>query len=166
MSDQDPMTAAHPTPDLDPTTAAPERAAEQVKADAWPIPGDEGYVHPDGTPQSVVQLADNQRAAADRAAAGSIVHGAPSPARGGDPDAVTIAAQRAEDYSGPSTADARADLTQSVREGLDANAERGAVPVETAADDAAVARGSSAGAGEAPVKATPAKATATTRSEK
>jgi len=47
----------------------------------WPEPGEEGFVHNDGTPQSEQQLADNKRAAELRAEAGSSVHGAPSQAR-------------------------------------------------------------------------------------
>lgn len=47
----------------------------------WPRPGDEGFVHPDGTEQSERQMRDNRQAAANRAVAGSGVHGAP--ARGG-----------------------------------------------------------------------------------
>lgn len=51
----------------------------QRSAGDWPKPGEEGFVHPDGTPQSVRQLEDNRRAAADRKMAGSTVHGAPGP---------------------------------------------------------------------------------------
>lgn len=43
----------------------------------WPKPGDEGFVHPDGTPQSEKQLIENRQAALNREAAGSGVHGAP-----------------------------------------------------------------------------------------
>lgn len=57
--------------------AAPA-AAGSKGTDAWPQPGDEGYVHNDGTEQARRQLADNKRAAADRAAAGSSAHGAPT----------------------------------------------------------------------------------------
>jgi hypothetical protein len=42
----------------------PEKAAEQQNDRDWPRPGEEGYVTPDGTPQSVQQLEDNRRAAA------------------------------------------------------------------------------------------------------
>lgn len=71
---------------------APE--ASQVRAESqgdagWPKPGQEGFVHPDGTAQSVRQLADNKQAAADRAAAGSIIHGAPLGVPGDDPGAET-----------------------------------------------------------------------------
>lgn len=57
--------------------AADEVAEVQQESKAWPKPGDEGYVHPDGTAQSVQQLEANRQAAADRAAKGSIVHGIP-----------------------------------------------------------------------------------------
>jgi hypothetical protein len=52
-------------------------------------PGQEGFVHPDGTQQAEQQLADNKQAAADRAAAGSIIHGAPLATPGDDPGAET-----------------------------------------------------------------------------
>lgn len=101
--------------------ASPEVAAEQQKAVDWPKPGEEGYVHPDGTPQSVRQLEENRRAAADRAAAGSVVHGAPLANPGQDPQVSrAVAEKRAEAYSGPSTEDAEKALTESVREGLEA----------------------------------------------
>jgi hypothetical protein len=79
----------------------PEKAAEQQDDNSWPRPGEEGYVTPDGTPQSVKQLEDNRRAAADRAAAGSTVHGAPLATPGPTPDAERAkAVERAENYSG------------------------------------------------------------------
>lgn len=55
-----------------------EAKKEQGASAGWPQPGEEGYVHPDGTKQAEQQLEDNRRAAADRAAAGSILHGAPT----------------------------------------------------------------------------------------
>lgn len=130
-SEKDPMTAA--APKFDPSQSSPERAADQVGNEAWPKPGDEGYVHPDGTPQAAGQLADNKRAAADRAAAGSIIHGAPAVQRGGRPDATDIANERAQAYSGPSTADRDEQLTATVREGQDQAAEHAA---DVAAADA------------------------------
>ncbi|MEU8270138.1 hypothetical protein AB0B89_23640, partial [Sphaerisporangium sp. NPDC049002] len=66
--------AHNDSPEVTPT---PEVADAQRGDGDWPRPGEEGYVHPDGTPQSQRQLEDNRRAAADRAAAGSTVHGAP-----------------------------------------------------------------------------------------
>lgn len=54
-----------------------ETGAAQRGGD-WPKPGEEGFVHPDGTPQSERQRVENVQAAADRAAAGSGIHGAPS----------------------------------------------------------------------------------------
>lgn len=101
-----------PTDDV---AASPQVAQEQQGAADWPKPGDEGYVHPDGTPQSARQLEDNRRAAADRAAAGSSVHGAPMATPG--PQAYeqqAAAVKRAEDYSGPTVADARAGVTEFV----------------------------------------------------
>jgi hypothetical protein len=79
----------------------PEKAAEQQHDSDWPRPGEEGYVTPDGTPQSVKQLEDNRRAAADRAAAGSTVHGAPLATPGPTPDKERAkAVEAAENYSG------------------------------------------------------------------
>lgn len=71
---------------------APE--ASQDRADSqggsgWPEPGQEGFVHPDGTLQAENQLRDNKQAAADRAAAGSIIHGAPLAVPGDNPGAET-----------------------------------------------------------------------------
>ncbi|NUO35881.1 MAG: hypothetical protein HOQ45_02435 [Nocardioidaceae bacterium] len=63
--------------------------AAESQGDGWPQPGQEGFVHPDGTPQSVAQLEANKQAAADRAAAGSIIHGAPLATPGDDPVAET-----------------------------------------------------------------------------
>lgn len=40
-------------------------------------PGEEGFVHPDGTQQSERQMVENRIAELDREAAGSTVHGAP-----------------------------------------------------------------------------------------
>jgi hypothetical protein len=97
--------------------SSPEQATEQQKAADWPKPGDEGYVHPDGTPQSQAQLAGNRRAAADRAAAGSVVHGAPLASPGPQSrDYAGVAAQRAEAYSETTTDDAVEGLTKYVRE--------------------------------------------------
>src|SRR6058998_3060710 len=68
---------------------ASQHVAEEQKGAAWPEPGQEGFVHRDGTPQSVAQLKDNKQAAADRAAAGSVIHGAPLATPGADPGAET-----------------------------------------------------------------------------
>lgn len=97
--------------------ASPQVAQQQQDAADWPSPGEEGYVHPDGTPQSQSQLEDNRRAAADRAAAGSTVHGAPMATPG--PNAQEEAAkarQRAESYSGPTAQDAADGVTKAARE--------------------------------------------------
>ena len=56
---------------------SPVDAEKQQKDSGWPVPGDEGFVHPDGTPGSVQQLADNRQAQADRDHIGTVVHGAP-----------------------------------------------------------------------------------------
>ena len=64
-------------------------AAESQGGAGWPAPGQEGFVHADGTPYSEAQLAGNKHAAADRAAAGSIIHGAPLGTPGEDPGAET-----------------------------------------------------------------------------
>jgi len=81
-------------------TASEDRAETQVQDASWPQPGDEGYVHPDGTPQSVGQLEANRQAAADRAAVGSAVHGAPLATPGPDPEGETAkAAARADQYA-------------------------------------------------------------------
>lgn len=107
-SSSDPMAGA---------TAPAQDAQKQLADGSWPKPGDEGYVNPDGTPQAAQQLEDNRRAAADRAAAGSIIHGAPGAERGGNADAVNAAVARAQSYSGPSNDDRDAALTESIRAG-------------------------------------------------
>jgi hypothetical protein len=104
--------------------SATDAKAQQADS-SWPVPGDEGYVIPDGTPQAALQLEQNKRAAADRAAAGSTVHGAPMATPG--PQALgeaAAAAKRAEEYSGPTIADRDAGTTQAIREGFDAAAEK------------------------------------------
>lgn len=71
---------------------APEASQDRAESDqglTWPEPGQEGFVHNDGTPQAVAQLEGNRQAAADRAAAGSIIHGAPLATPGDDPGAET-----------------------------------------------------------------------------
>lgn len=76
----------------------------------WPKPGDEGFVHPDGTPQSARQMIENRQAAANREAAGSQVHGAP--AQGGV-QSVPVPAVDETDLT-----KARREHTEWVREGL------------------------------------------------
>lgn len=71
---------------------APEASqdrAEKQGGTGWPEPGQEGFVHPDGTRQAAEQLEANKQAAADRARAGSIIHGAPLATPGDDPGAET-----------------------------------------------------------------------------
>lgn len=98
---------------------SPQTAVQQQGDSAWPLPGDEGYVHPDGTPQSVKQLEDNKRAAADRAAAGSSVHGAPAATPGPQlASQASAAAQRAEAKSAVDKVDADKGLTEYVNDGL------------------------------------------------
>src|SRR5688500_3413890 len=99
------------------TTSSPEEAVRQQRDGDWPRPGEEGYVNPDGTGQSAQQLADNRRAAADRAAAGSTVHGAPLATPGPNPGAETLKAEkRAEEYSGTTQEQAEEGLTRFVRD--------------------------------------------------
>jgi hypothetical protein len=110
---------AIPDPDLELQEDSPQTAVAQQGDRAWPVPGDEGYVHPDGTPQSVRQMEDNRRAAADRAAAGSILHGAPAATPG--PQLQTEAAAavaRAEADSPVTTKEARDGAADFVREGF------------------------------------------------
>ena len=68
--------------------ASGERKAEQGGA-GWPEPGQEGFVHADGTRQAEQQLEDNKQAAADRAHVGSYIHGAPLGTPGPDPQSET-----------------------------------------------------------------------------
>lgn len=100
-------------------------AARQQDDGSWPVPGDEGYVIPDGTPQAQAQLDANRRAAADRAAAGSSVHGAPAATPGPQLLGEQAAAQaRAEQYSGPTIADAHEGTTRAIQEGFDSATEK------------------------------------------
>jgi hypothetical protein len=112
-------------------------AEKQQNDSAWPVPGDEGYVIPDGTPQAAQQLADNKRAAADRAAAGSTVHGAPMATPGPQAQEQAAAAvERAENYSGPTIEDRDAGVTQSIRDGFETatdKAEKSDQPVTSSA---------------------------------
>lgn len=126
MTDRDPMAGEK---------SAAERAPEQ-QVDAWPNPGEEGYVHPDGTPQAERQLRENRQAAADRAAAGSIVHGAPAATNEVlDPGiAAGLAEKRAEDYSGPTEAEREEGVTEYV-------AEASREAAESAAEQRAAASG-------------------------
>lgn len=102
------------------------KVSEQQRSDgAWPVPGDEGYVVPDGTPQSMQQLEDNKRAAADRAAAGSTVHGAPAATPGPQLLGEAAAAvERAEKYSGPTIDERDAGVSESITEGMKTATER------------------------------------------
>ena len=100
-------------------------ALVQQDDSSWPVPGDEGYVIPDGTPQAAKQLEDNRRAAADRAAAGSSVHGAPAATPGPQLLGEAAAAQaRAENYSGPTMAEAHKGTTEAIRDGFDQATEK------------------------------------------
>lgn len=78
-------------------------AEKQQKDSSWPKPGDEGFVHPDGTPQSVAQLADNKQAQADRDHIGAVMHGAPLATPG--PQAGEITSAKVEAASKNDTAD-------------------------------------------------------------
>lgn len=84
-------------------TASPVDAEKQQKDSSWPKPGDEGFVHPDGTPQSVAQLADNKQAQADRDHVGAVVHGAPLATPG--PQAGAITAEKVANAASNDTAD-------------------------------------------------------------
>lgn len=85
-------------------------AGKAQRGGSWPKPGDEGFVHPDGTPQSARQLIENRQAAANREAAGSRVHGAP--AQGGV-QGVPVVDDRPSDL-----AKARQEHTEWVRSSL------------------------------------------------
>jgi len=64
-------------------------ADKQQKDGSWPVPGDEGFVHPDGTPMSVTQLEENRQAQADRDHVGAVAHGAPLATPGPQADRIT-----------------------------------------------------------------------------
>lgn len=114
-----------------PVVSAADASAEQQASATWPLPGQEGFVHPDGTPQSVAQLTDNQQAAADRAAAGSAVHGAP--ATGGIPPApVTDPGKPADEAAADHTAWVEAKRAQIAAEAAIVAADA----ADTAADQA------------------------------
>jgi hypothetical protein len=85
-------------------------AGKAQRGGNWPKPGDEGFVHPDGTPQSARQLIENRQAALNREAAGSQVHGAP--AQGGVQGAPVPVMDETD------MAKARREHTEYVREGL------------------------------------------------
>ncbi|GAA3077867.1 hypothetical protein [Streptosporangium carneum] len=113
--------------EIDGVQPTPEKAEEQQADNSWPKPGEEGYVHPDGTPQSVQQLEDNRRAAADRAAAGSVVHGAPLATPGPDVQAERDkAVERAESYDGTTTEQAEEHLTEWIEEKTEEKADEAA----------------------------------------
>jgi hypothetical protein len=78
--------------------APTEEKAEKQGGAGWPAPGEEGFVHPDGTAFAAQQLADNKQAAADRAKIGSYIHGAPLATPGDDPAGET---QKAIDRAEP-----------------------------------------------------------------
>lgn len=108
-----------PNPNTELKDDSAQTAVQQQGDRAWPVPGDEGYVHPDGTPQSVKQLEDNRRAAADRAAAGSLLHGAPAATPGPQlQEQAAAAAARAAADSPVSPRDAKAGLTEFITEGF------------------------------------------------
>jgi hypothetical protein len=121
-------------------------AVKQQNDKSWPVPGDEGYVIPDGTPQAAQQLEQNKRAAADRAAAGSTVHGAPAATPGPQLFEQAEAAQaRAENYSGPTIEERDAGTTKAIQDGFAAATDKAetsdqpvsptAVPANRTADD-------------------------------
>lgn len=135
---------------------SPQTAVQQQGDRAWPVPGDEGYVHPDGTPQSVKQMEDNQRAAADRAAAGSIIHGAPAATPGPQLQEQAAAAQARAAADSPVTPEeAKTGLSEFIQDGF----ERAAEKAEASDQDVTP---SAATPDSADVKADPKKRTATT----
>ncbi len=96
-----------------------QTAVQQQGDRAWPVPGDEGYVHPDGTPASVAQMESNRRAAADRAAAGSIIHGAPMATPGPQMLQQAEAAQARAAADSPVTPDeAKAGQAEFIQDGF------------------------------------------------
>lgn len=102
-----------------------QTAVQQQGDRAWPVPGDEGYVHPDGTALSAQQMENNRRAAADRAAAGSIIHGAPMATPGPQMQSEMAAAvQRAEADSVVTPQEARKGHAEFVRDGFDRATEK------------------------------------------
>lgn len=108
-----------PDPSLELQEDSPQTAVQQQGDRAWPVPGDEGYVHPDGTPQSVAQMEGNRRAAADRAAAGSILHGAPMATPGPQMQTeMAAAAARAQADTAVTPKEARQGLSEFVEEGF------------------------------------------------
>jgi hypothetical protein len=114
-----------PNPDLELKDDSPQTAVQQQGDRAWPVPGDEGYVHPDGTPQSVAQMENNRRAALDRAAAGSIIHGAPAATPGPQlQEQAAAAVARAEADSPVTPAEAKAGLSEFVQDGFQRAADK------------------------------------------
>lgn len=102
-----------------------QTAIQQQGDAAWPVPGDEGFVHPDGTAQSAAQMENNRRAAADRAAAGSILHGAPAATPGPQLQAeAAAAARRAGAPSDVTPADARAGHAEFITQGFERATEK------------------------------------------
>jgi hypothetical protein len=141
-----------------------QTAVQQQGDRNWPVPGDEGYVHPDGTPLSMKQREDNERAAADRAAAGSILHGAPAATPGPQLQEQAAAAQaRAEADSPVTPQEARAGHAEFVKEGFKRatkKAEESDQPVTPSAVD------TSGQTEPRDAKADPAKRTTTTQGGK
>lgn len=114
--------------------------AEKQQQSDWPVPGDEGYVVPDGTPQAAQQLEENRRAAADRAMVGSAIHGAPAATPGPQLLGEAAAAQaRAADYSGPTGEDREAGITESIADGMQAATEKAEESAEDVTPSAATA---------------------------
>jgi hypothetical protein len=114
-----------PNPDTELREDSFQTAVQQQGDTAWPVPGDEGFVHPDGTPQSVAQMENNRRAAADRAAAGSILHGAPAATPGPQlQEQAAAAAARAEAPSDVSPQEARKGHAEFITEGFQRAADK------------------------------------------
>ncbi len=93
LSSNDPAAKPAQASKADPMVKDAPKSSEARKAEQggkdWPDPGQEGFVHPDGTKQAAVQLEDNKQASADRAEIGSYIHGAPLGTPGPDPQGET-----------------------------------------------------------------------------
>lgn len=119
----------------DPSKASSDVAEQMQKASDWPKPGDEGFVHPDGTPQAAAQLRDNQQAQADRDAIGAVAHGAPLATPGPQAGQVTaekVQAASERDTSDDATTWVEKSLTETAQDVNAANAEAQAAAADSA----------------------------------
>ena len=76
----------------------------------YPKPGEEGFVHPDGTPEAAQQLEQNRAAAADRAATDNVdadvLHGAPAAIQ--EPEALAAVTEQIKENAAAARAKASA----------------------------------------------------------